>query len=355
MPSCGPLRAPAKLTRGDCDETYRQADPRSYLGPVEVAALDLLKPKKDKLKDALEVYLRAHQKGDSEDRRKVALDAITRFITAVGDHPVLKIEREHARSFIEHETARGLKTGTTRRRLTELRAIMTRYLIEKKLNLKVPNPFSDHSIKGEGEDAEDGSPLSAPDWSKLTGICRKVDDPARWAIALQMGTGARIGEVVGLELEEIILDAPVPWVVITRNSARGIKTDKAANNGRRKKDSFRGVPLVGVALWAAKRIHETATEGQVFAFPQYIGEGGKVKNDSASATLNKWIKAQGFDHTSHDFRHTMRDRLRNTGCPAEVALQIGGWAKEYLGDKVYGDGHTLSIRQKHLQAAVGES
>ncbi len=350
-----PFEAAREAYAGDCDETYRQADPRSYLGPVEVAALDLLKPKKDKLKDALEVYLRAHQKGDDENRRKVALDAITCFITAVGDHPVLKIEREHVRSFIEYETARGRKTGTTRRRLTELRAIMTRYLIEKKLNLKVPNPFSDHSIKGEGEDAEDGSPLSAADWSKLVNICRTVDDSARWAIALQMATGARIGEIVGLELEEIILDGPVPWVVITRNSARGIKTDKAANNGRRKKDSFRGVPLVGVALWAAKRIHDTAVEGQVFAFPQYVGEDGKVKNDSASATLNKWIKAQGFDHTSHDFRHTMRDRLRNTGCPDEAAREIGGWAKEFVGDKVYGDGRILSIRQKHLQAAVGES
>jgi len=349
-----PFEAAREAYAGDCDETYRQADPRSYLGPVQVAALDLLKPKKDKLKDALEVYLRAHQKGDDEGRRKAAEGAIAVFVAAVGDKPVRDIRRDHVRVFIEHETARGLKTGTIRRYLNELRAVFSKYVLEKELHL--PNPFEKPTIKNEGEDAEEGRPLSAADWSKLAGICRKVDDSARWAIALQMGTGARVGEIVGLTLAEVILDAPIPYVVFTKNSARGIKTDKAATNGRRKKDSFRGVPLVGVALWAAKRIHETAAPGQVFAFPQYVGEDGKAKNGSASATLNKWIKAQGFeDHSTHDFRHTLRDRLRNTGCPSEVALEIGGWAKEFVGDKVYGDGHTLSIRQKHLQAAVGES
>ena len=82
-----PFEAAREAYADDCDETYRQADPRSYLGPVEVAALDLLKPKKDKLKDALEVYLRAHQKGDDEDRRKKVEGAMNR--PAFGGGPIL--------------------------------------------------------------------------------------------------------------------------------------------------------------------------------------------------------------------------------------------------------------------------
>jgi integrase len=335
------------------EETYRNAPVAHYLSPVQCAALDLIKPRQDRLEDALEVYLSCHQKGDSEERRKKAGGAIAAFVAAVGDKPLQDIRRANVRAFIDHEAARGMKTGTIRRYLTELRAVFAKYVLEKELSLS--SPFEKHTIRNEGEDTDEGRPLDGADWHRLAHLCRSVDDPPRWAIALQMGTGARIGEIVGLTLAEVILDAPIPYVVFTRNAHRGIKTDRAATNGRRKKDSFRGVPLVGVALWAARRIHEAATPGQLPAFPQYVGADGKVKNDSASATLNKWIKGQGFTHTTHDFRHTMRDLLRNTGCPSEVAKEIGGWAKEDVGDRVYGDGHTLSIRQKHLLAAVGNS
>lgn len=33
------------------------------------------------------------------------------------------------------------------------------------------------------------------------------------------------------------------------------------------------IPLVGMALWAAKSIQETTTEGQFFAFPRYNPDG----------------------------------------------------------------------------------
>ena len=350
-----PFEAAREAYAGGDEEVWRNAEPSACLGPVEAAAVKLLKPKTDKLADALEVYLSAHVKGDSANRRKVASDAIACFVTAVGDLPVVEIRRADVKAFIDHEAARGLKTGTTRRRLTELRAVFHKYALERELPATTRNPFAEHTIKGEGEDAEEGNPLAADDWSGLALLCRQKDDPVRWLIALQMATGARIAEVVGLSLAEIDLAADVPHVVFTANAARGIKTDKAATSGRASKRSFRAVPLVGVGLWAARRIFESATEGQTYAFPAYIGADGKAKSDGASATVNKWIKGQGLNHTSHDFRHTMRDRLRNTGCPEELALEIGGWAKESVGSKVYGDGHLLSIRQKHLQAAFGES
>lgn len=340
---------------GHDEGVWRDAEPSAFLGPVEAAAVKLLKPKTDKLADALEVYLSAHVKGDSADRRTYATRVISSFVAVVGDRPVVEIRRADVRAYIDHETARGIKTGTIRRRLKDLRAVFERYALEKELAATVRNPFEKHQIKGEGEDAEEGNPLAADDWAGLARLCRQKDDPVRWLIALQMATGARIAEVVGLSLAEIDLAADVPHIVITANAARGIKTDKAATSGTAAKRSFRAVPLVGVGLWAARRIFESAAEGQTYAFPRYIGTDGKAKSDGASATVNKWIKGQGLDHTSHDFRHTMRDRLRNTGCPEEVAHEIGGWAKESVGSKVYGDGHLLSIRQKHLQAAFGES
>lgn len=351
-----PMEAAREAFAGGCDETYRTAHPSEYLTPVQSAALDLLKPKQDKLLDALEVYLLAHVKGNTEERRNYATRTVKGFIAAVGDKPALELRRADVRAFIAYETARGIKTTSIRRRLKDLRAIFDKYLLEKELDGKVRNPFEKHTIQGEGQDAEDGSPFADADWAKVAKLCRYLDDDIRWMVALQMVTGARIAEVAGLTLADVVVDAEVPHVVFTANDARGIKTDKSANGGKGPKRSYRAVPLVGVGLWAAQRIHAAATAGQLYAFPRYIGDDGKLKGYGASATVNKWIKAQGLErHTSHDFRHTLRDRLRNTGCPTEVALEIGGWAKEFVGDKVYGHGHLLSIRQKHLQAAVGES
>jgi integrase len=350
-----PFDAARAAYAGECDDTWRNADPSEYLSPVQSAALDLLKPKQDKLLDALGVYLGSHVNGDSEDRKDYAAGAIACFTAAMGDKSLVDIRRADVRAFIDHERARGSKTATVRRRLNELRAVFAKYVLEKELPATTRNPFAEHAIKGEGRDVEEGSPLSNDDWSKVAKLCRERDDPIRWMIAIQMTTGARIAEVAGLALDQIVLDATVPYVVFTKNDARGIKTDRPSHNGTPPKWSYRAVPLVGVGLWAAGRVKAAADAGQTYAFDLYIGEDGKLKADSASATVNKWIKGRGLGHTSHDFRHTLRDRLRNTGCPEEAALEIGGWAKEFVGSKSYGDGHLLSIRQKHLLAAVGES
>ena len=37
----------------------------------------------------------------------------------------------------------------------------------------------------------------------------------------------------------------------------------------------------------------------------------------------------------------MRDRLRAVECPSDIIDQIGGWAREGVGES-YGEGHTLA-------------
>ena len=62
---------------GGDEEAWRNAEPSACPLPVEAAAVELLKPRKDKLSDALEVYLSAHVKGDSANRRGVVSDALS--------------------------------------------------------------------------------------------------------------------------------------------------------------------------------------------------------------------------------------------------------------------------------------
>ncbi|MCE1184278.1 MAG: hypothetical protein LWW92_01555, partial [Rhodocyclales bacterium] len=200
-----PMQEAREAYAGDCEDTYRNADVSEYLTPVQCAALGLLKPKADTLHDALEVYLSCHQKGDSEERRTYAARVISGFIEVVKDKPVLEIRRGDVRAYIAYERARGVKTTTVRRRLNDLRAVFERYTLEKELTATVGNPFEKHTIRGEGQDAEEGSPLAAADWSRLAQLCRTLDDDVRWMIAVQMVTGARIAEVAGLTLADVVL------------------------------------------------------------------------------------------------------------------------------------------------------
>ena len=52
--------------------------------------------------------------------------------------------------------------------------------------------------------------------------------------------------------------------------------------------SARVIPLVGSAKWAAERIL-AQPDGSEFAFPNY-NDGKRTNANSASATLNKWLK-----------------------------------------------------------------
>jgi integrase len=100
------------------------------------------------------------------------------------------------------------------------------------------------------------------------------------------------------------------------------------------------VPLVGVSLWAAQRVIRTAQPGQTFAFPRYTDKE-QCRATHASNTINKWIESRlGVSKTTHEFRHTIRDRLRNVGAPKDIQDAVGGWGKEDIGDK-YGLGYGL--------------
>jgi integrase len=122
----------------------------------------------------------------------------------------------------------------------------------------------------------------------------------------------------------------VPFIEIASNEARRIKT--AASSRR--------VPLVGEALWAAKRTVDMAKRGQKYAFPRYSTDG-VCKSDAASAAVGKWLRKTGVEKSAHSFRHTIRDRLRNVDAPKEVQDAIGGWGRQEIGQQ-YGEGYAVA-------------
>ena len=84
-----------------------------------------------------------------------------------------------------------------------------------------------------------------------------------------------------------------------------------------------------------------------FAFPRYTNTS-KCNANSASASLNKWLKNQLIgDYVIHSFRHSLRDRLRAVECPSDIVDSIGGWITAGVGQG-YGKGYPLDVLNKWM-------
>lgn len=322
------------------EEVYRTASGSAYLAPMEVEATRLLAgTSKPRLTDALAVYLDVNPKRNSAKFCAFSRASFAKLVTAIGDKPIDSLARADGHAFVSKMMKQGLASGSIRRLLNTVRAVMNTYIREKELDRV--NPFADVPIPDEGEDAEQAIPYTPKELAKLVASSREKDDDPRWLVAIIADTGARLAEIAGLALDDIDLDATVPHIVIKRQPWRRLKNAQSA----------RTVPLLGSALWAARRVKETATEGQRFAFPRYTTAKSTNAN-SASATLNKWIKEGiALDHTVHELRHTIADRLREVQCPADVRLAIGGWSVKGVGEG-YGDGYSLRVMAEWLRKVL---
>ena len=138
-------------------------------------------------------------------------------------------------------------------------------------------------------------------------------------------TGCRLSEVVGLRVEDIDMDNEL--IYIRPNSARRLKT----------RGSERTLPLVGYAKLAVHQALSQANEE--WLYPRYV-KTGKCNANSASASINKWLKRDFDGLTAHCLRHRMRDRLRAVECPMDMIDQIGGWRSVATIGVGYGKGYS---------------
>jgi integrase len=227
--------------------------PESFRNPVEKEAIRLLMedPQKRRvlLADALEVYLRNHDKGGQVKFARDTRRAIDHVVAAVGNFPLNVYRREHANAVREHLLATGIKTTTVRREINRIKAVFNVGITEFDLD-SVKNPFENLRIANEEQDAENREPFTTDELRAIGKACQKHDDDIRHLIALQANTGAQLSEIVGLRVEDVVLNHEVPHIHIRPHPKLGrtLKTDA----------SERKVPLVGIALWAAQRSIETS-------------------------------------------------------------------------------------------------
>jgi len=86
-------------------------------------------------------------------------------------------------------------------------------------------------------------------------------------------------------------------------------------------------------------------------FPRYASDGD-IKATHCSNTVNKWlVETLKIEKTSHSFRHTLKDFLRNVGCPDDIQKQTLGHGSRSVADS-YGQGYQLNILHQWLEKAL---
>ncbi|MDI1309853.1 MAG: tyrosine-type recombinase/integrase [Methylotenera sp.] len=312
------------------EETYRTSSPENYLTPVATEAFKLLRTApKLILSEGLDVYLNGHKKKNDQSFRTYTKRSWNKLIDILGDIPFEQINRANANQFVEKFLESGVKTTTVRRTLNVIKAIFNVVIIERELVKS--NPFNKLRIAGLGEDTIKREQFNTSELVKLSKACIEKNDDMRWLLALQLDLGSRVGEIAGLALSDIKIDAEIPYVIIQAHPWRSLKTT----------NSKREVPLVGLALWGASQVIANATKEQIFAFPRYTN--AKTCNaTAASGALNGWIKSKDIQATTHGFRHSMKDRLREVDAPEAIQLAVGGWSRKDMASG-YGKGHSLRV------------
>lgn len=312
---------------------------RDYLSAVELKALQILKggsTKRPRLSDALDIYLTTHRHAD----RKKATDRAKRdwgqLVDMAGDIFIAELGREHARAFVARCAANGMKTATQRRAVNTLNAVLN--VAIRELDIRdCLNPFASVPIANEGKDSKE---VKTPSPAELAEVLAKFgsdnSDPGL-VIRIQMGIGSRVGEVSGLATSDVVLDAETPYLKIQEQPWRSLGKSDA---------STRDVPLVGIALEAAKIAVERAGSSKAL-FSRYANERG-TGNATASATNNKRLNAWGIG--THGFRHGMKDLLREAGCPEAIQKEIQGHAGDGHASN-YGKGYSLRVKAEWLTKA----
>ena len=178
--------------------------------------------------------------------------------------------------------------------------------------------------------------------AKINKECIALDDDIRWLVAIIFDTGMRLSEAAGLMLSDLHLDEEIPYVHLIPHPHRRLKTAS----------SERKIPLVGLSLWAAKRLKQHSTG--LYCFPRYTSSE-RCNSNYASAAINKWIKTVGGSNdVIHGLRHSFRDRLRAVEAPTDMIDQLGGWSLKSVGQG-YGDGYSSDLTSRYLQKISNSS
>nr|WP_232230447.1 tyrosine-type recombinase/integrase [Marivivens sp. JLT3646] len=252
--------------------------------------------------------------------------AFANFISVVGDLPVDELTKSDFLQFRKWWLTRiemeGLTPNSANKDLVHLQSVLKK--VNDLLSLNLTLEFGGQKMK---EKPKTDRPPFSDVWIVerilRPGALDGLNPEARAILLVMINTGCRPSEIAGLSPDEIVLDGPVPYIMIRNNIHRQLKSDP----------SKRDIPLVGISLEAMRR------------FPQGFAHY-RAKPSTLSATVNKYLRENGLleseKHVMYSLRHSFEDRMLDAGIDDRIRRELFGHS---LGREKYGDAG--GINKKH--------
>lgn len=258
-------------------------------------------PEKEYFENYLRYKWRANHKPRTIDSSFTSITLFLDFYEKSGKRELKEIERSDLEAFIEHEQDRGMYISTVRTRLACIVAFL-HFLIEQDL---IPGTVFKKRIRLKLPDTLPRA-MNPQDVKRLISIIDHTRDRA--LVFLLLRTGIRIGEALGLTMNDIDLkDRKV-------NLFQGEKNDMG-----------RVVYLSNDAVFCLKRWFKWRDQEKRFVF---YGKGdAPICYSTARTRFVKYLKEAGLDkkgYTVHCLRHTYASELLNAGMRLEVLQHLLG-------------------------------
>ena len=284
------------------------------------------------IEESLEVYFEIKGVGRPKLFFTTAQRYIGYLIECLGNRSIGQYTSRDATILREWLIKKGLSNSSLQRVFSGIKAVINFVTLEH--GLECQNAFAKVYLPS-NTDAKKRHAVTPSNMAKIKAECLSLDDDIRWLVAIIFDSGMRLSEAAGLMLADLCLDEETPYINLKPHSHRRLKTAS----------SERKIPLVGLSLWAAKRLKQHSIG--LYCFPRY-SSSERCNSNSASAAINKWIKTVGGSNdVIHGLRHSFRDRLRAAEAPTDMIDQLGGWALKSVGQG-YGDGYELKLTAKYL-------
>ena len=264
-----------------------------------------------------------------ENPRKLA---IKNLIACIGDIPLQAITREDMLTFREWWLTRmateELSARTVNKNLVLLKTIVESLNDNLNLSMDTKQLFKRMFLPDDSQEqrlpfTKEFITESLLNPSNLKGL----NEQAKWVLHAIAETGAGISEQVGLMPEDIILNHPIPHIIIVPRHKKALKT----------KYRKRVIPLVGFALDAFKACPE--------GFTQY-----RDRPDSLSGVIGSFLREKKLlpssQHSVYSLRHSFQDRLLAVNAPDRVQADLMG---HKFNRPSYGEGASLEQKFDWLE------
>ena len=223
------------------------------------------------------------------------------FYGKLGKREIEKLERRDLEGFIEQEQDRGLRISTVRTRVACILAFV-HFLMEQDI---IPGSVLKRGIKLKLPEVLPRA-MNPVDVRKLLSVIEEIRDRA--LILLLLRTGIRIGEALGLRLNDLDI--------------KGRKVDLYEGE---KNSMGRVVYLSDDALFAIKLWLRQRDKNKEFVF--YGQSNGHLCYSTGRYLFVKYLKKAGLEqkgYTVHCLRHTFASELLNAGMRLECLQQLLG-------------------------------